>query len=67
LKKHDAERYYKREKLRGISLEKTGYDQARALRPALILEKLLQGEHKWHQKRSTDSEDNQEGFLKKSR
>jgi len=39
-RKRDAERHYKRKKLRGISLEKMGYDQARALGPALILEKL---------------------------
>jgi len=44
-----AERHYKREKVRGLSLEKEAlwssksfstYDQARALAPALILEKL---------------------------
>jgi len=29
-----TERHYKREKVRGISLEKKGYDQARAFGPA---------------------------------
>jgi len=33
-----AERYYKREKVRRISLRKKGYDQARASETTLILE-----------------------------
>jgi len=35
-----TERHYKREKVRGTSWEKKGYDQARALGPVLVLEKL---------------------------